>query len=546
MPATKYIIVTGGVLSGLGKGVATASIGAVLNMMNITKFTIKKLDPYLNVDPGTMNPHEHGEVYVTHDGTETDLDIGYYERFTGIRASIHNSTSSGKLYQRLIERERRGDFLGQTVQMIPHFTNEIKNFIRHGEEHYDVILCEIGGSVGDIEAMAFYEALRQLKNEVGQARFALVHLTYLVHYQASNELKTKPAQNAVRELMQTGLPPDILLCRTEQMLDALPSAIIDKLQPYCKRLIWAPNVNNIYQIPLQFVRQALHVHLTNVLQWSCTETQIDTSKWTPYERCSVASKRTITIAIVGKYVQLQDAYCSLLDAIQHASDAKVCFKWFDARAPPDDFDAFFNNADAVLVPGGFGATGLDIIIDCLRYAREHRLPTLGICLGMQLMVIEFLRHQCGHTHAMSTEHEQPTKRTNTSTKDIVIGLLKSWQTTNNTSDNNVQKADPSTKGGTMRLGAFDVQLRVGSTFQQLYNATTVSERHRHRYEVCPHIVPTIEMYGMHVVAHRDGVVEGVEVKHHPFYIGCQYHPEYNSSPFAPHPLFVGFLRAISL
>lgn len=533
MPPTKYIIVTGGVLSGLGKGVATASIGAVLKMMHSSiRITIKKLDPYLNVDPGTMNPREHGEVFVTHDGTETDLDVGYYERFTGIRADARNSTSSGKLFQKLIARERRGDFLGKTVQMIPHFTDEMKSFIRQDEDQYDVILCEIGGSVGDIEAMAFYEALRQLKMDVGTQQFTLVHLTYLVHYKASDELKTKPAQNSIRTLMQTGLPPDILLCRTENPMDELPDAVIRKLRPYCARLIWAPNLTSIYNIPLQFIRQGLHTHLSQLLQLPAVAVP-DVSKWARFENQLSARTSTCTIAIVGKYVELNDAYCSLLDALCHASNRRIRFKWFDTLAPPD-IPPFFVDVDAVLVPGGFGARGLNAMVDCLHYARVQKLPTLGICLGMQMMVIEFLRHRCDRPDAVSAEHEE------SSAKDEVIGLLSEWE------ENGKQHhVDHSTKGGSMRLGDFSIRVRVDSLLHDLYHGnTTIVERHRHRYEVCPKAVPIIEAGGMRVVAHRDGLVEAVEVPAHPFYVGCQYHPEYRSSPFAPHPVFVGFLNAI--
>ena len=643
---TKYIIVTGGVLSGLGKGVATASLGAILTMMGVTRFTIKKLDPYLNVDPGTMNPIEHGEVFVTQDGAETDLDIGYYERFANIHATSRNSTSSGKLFQRLLERERNGDFLGHTVQMIPHFTNELKAFIRQDEEQYDAILCEIGGSVGDIEAMAFYEALRQLRVDVGGGNFALVHLTYLVHYRASNELKTKPAQNAIRELMQTGLQPDILLCRTEQdtteaapkssqsSQPVLPSSVRQKLSQFCSRIVHAPNVHSIYQIPLQFVRQGMHTHLHTLLQvGTAPETvQLHTTPWTRLEHTlqrlypsplpssrlqPIASRqRLVTVAIVGKYVQLHDAYCSLLEAVHHAAwmlssngpkqtpPIRIQFVWYDARSPPTNRRAFLERVDAVIVPGGFGATGLNEIVDCLTYVRALNLPTLGICLGMQLMVVEYLRTVGGMVRAVTEEMISTGTETivsETETANVVVGLMEQWETEhspthspthspkqlpttttltmNPTPSKSTTRNRSTPKGGTMRLGNYTVHLTPGTLAHSLYPATpntsnntphdtptisfstssshfshsshssqttttTCTERHRHRYEVKPACVSTLEENGMCVSGQRDGLVEVVEVANNSYYLGCQFHPEYRSSPFAPHPLFVGLLRAV--
>lgn len=672
---TKYIIVTGGVLSGLGKGVATASLGAILTMMGVTRFTIKKLDPYLNVDPGTMNPIEHGEVFVTQDGAETDLDIGYYERFANIHATSRNSTSSGKLFQRLLERERNGDFLGHTVQMIPHFTNELKAFIRQDEEQYDAILCEIGGSVGDIEAMAFYEALRQLRVDVGGGNFALVHLTYLVHYRASNELKTKPAQNAIRELMQTGLQPDILLCRTEQdtgetaseqdasqlssptqpSQPVLPSSVRHKLSQFCSRIVHAPNVHSIYQIPLQFVRQGMHTHLHTLLQVGTApeHVQLHTTPWTrlehtlqrlyptpspcsqplahlPMASCPLASRplasrqRLVTIAIVGKYVQLHDAYCSLLEAVHHAAwmlsggpgehthvdhpppfssaqtpPIRIQFVWYDARAPPSNRRAFLERVDAVIVPGGFGATGLNEIVDCLTDVRALNLPTLGICLGMQLMVVEYLRNVGGMVRAVTEEMVGTGTETidsETETANVVVGLMEQWETehlpkhlpkttTTATPSKTTTRNRATPKGGTMRLGNYTVHLTPGTLAHSLYPATpnisnntpnntptnsssgfapysshsshfshsshspqttttTCTERHRHRYEVKPACVSTLEENGMCVSGQRDGLVEVVEVANNSYYLGCQFHPEYRSSPFAPHPLFVGLLRAV--
>lgn len=550
-----YVIVTGGVLSGLGKGVATASLGALFGMMGF-RCTLKKLDPYLNVDPGTMNPVEHGEVFVTHDGAETDLDLGYYERFAGIRASKYNSTSSGQLFQRLLERERKGDFLGKTVQMVPHFTDELQAFIERDADAYDVVLCEIGGSVGDIEAMAFYEALCRLRAKVGPARFALVHLVYVVHYLASDEFKTKPAQNAIRDLMRTGLTPDVLVCRFEHpTCEVLPADVKAKLQQHCAQIVDAPNVASIYDIPLRFVAQGLPAFFRRRFALA-QAVPVDIRRWKAVStRIAVSAQNNappVRVALVGKYVQLHDAYCSLLEAVFHASLADgvrrvVEYVWVDARTLEAEIQgrpeaerrahvrAALDGVDAVLVPGGFGATGLEAIVACLREAREAGIPTLGICLGMQLLVVEWVRHVMGNAKAVSEEWEAAgTTSTlqSSSRSDVVVGLLEGM--------------DTAKLGGTMRLGSHPVELRPGSHVHALYDRQpTTHERHRHRYEVQPAYVPTLEKSGLRVSGHRDGLVEVVERADagRPLYVGCQFHPEYTSSPFAPHPLVVGWLRA---
>lgn len=552
-----YVIVTGGVLSGLGKGVATASLGALFGMMGL-RCTLKKLDPYLNVDPGTMNPVEHGEVFVTHDGAETDLDLGYYERFAGIRATKANSTSSGQLFQRLLERERKGDFLGKTVQMVPHFTDELQAFIERDADAYDVVLCEIGGSVGDIEAMAFYEALCRLRAKVGPARFVLVHLVYVVHYLASNEFKTKPAQNAIRDLMRTGLTPDVLVCRFEHPTCAvLPADVKAKLRQHCAHIVDAPNVATIYDIPLRFVAQGLPAFFRQRFALA-QAAPVDARRWEAVGlRIAAAAQNAappLRVALVGKYVQLHDAYCSLLEAVFHASLADgvrraVEYVWVDARTLETELRGLpeaeararvrgaLADADAVLVPGGFGATGLDAMVACLREAREAGTPTLGICLGMQLLVVEWMRHVVGNAKAVSEEWEAAATTTNaavptTSRPDVVVGLLEGM--------------DTAKLGGTMRLGSHPVALRPGSQVHALYDRQpTTDERHRHRYEVQPACVPALEGSGLRVSGHRDGLVEVVERADtgRPLYVGCQFHPEYTSSPFAPHPLVVGWLRA---
>lgn len=623
---TKYIIVTGGVLSGLGKGVAAASIGAILRMIDVKRCTIKKLDPYLNVDPGTMNPIEHGEVFVTRDGAETDLDVGYYERFADIDATSKNSTSSGQILQQLLQRERRGDFLGKTVQMVPHFTDELKAFIRQDEEAYDVVICEIGGSVGDIEAMAFYEALRQLRVDVGEGNFALVHLTYLIHYQASDELKTKPAQNAIRELMQVGLRPDILLCRREnnrrgaagasehEDTSGLPPAVISKLAQYCSCIIDAPNVACIYHLPMCYVRQGLpgQIHRLLYRDHPRTAVQLNTTRWTKLGHtidrqralAKAPSTRRLRVAIVGKYVGLHDAYCSLVEAVRHAcwslcrADTRtnkgltgksggvvaVEFVWYDARTgkhehgstyAPAHADvvpetptleaarrAFFQEVDAVVIPGGFGATGLEEIVACAHCARILEKPVLGICLGMQLMVVEYLRHKGGVPSACSAEMVETAKGEGNAFAGaddepyIAIGRMDHWTREKSHATTHVDvrtqlptaSAHATTKGtlgGTMRLGEYTIMIRHGTRAAALYgpDARHLQERHRHRYEVRSDCVPRLEARGMVVSGLRDGLVEMVEVPNHPFYIGCQFHPEYRSTPFKPHPLFVGLLRA---
>ena len=384
---TKYIFVTGGVISGLGKGVTSASIGAILQMLGETNITIKKLDPYLNVDPGTLNPIEHGEVFVTKDGIETDLDLGYYERFLEIQTTKINSTSSGKLFQQLLEKERKGDFLGETVLMIPHFTNMIKEFICSGTEQYDYIICEIGGSIGDIEAMAFYEAIRQLRNDLGIDNIFFIHLTYLVYYPITQELKTKPTQNAIRELQQVGIIPDILICRTEH---SISTQIKNKLSLYTNlpvsHIIEANNVSSIYQVPLCFIKERVHLILSKKFN---IQQSLDTIKWDTLNTRFLSLTRSIKIGILGKYTELNDSYKSLLESIFHAGlyhNYKVNIEWINAR---NDSASIINDVQGIIIPGGFGITGIENMITLIKILREKKIPTLGICLGMQLMVIEF-------------------------------------------------------------------------------------------------------------------------------------------------------------
>lgn len=543
----KYVIITGGVLSGLGKGVVSASIGSIFTMMGL-KVNIKKLDPYLNVDPGTLNPIEHGEVFVTKDGTETDLDLGYYERFTNIITTQSNSTSSGKMFKNLLEKERNGCFLGKTVQMIPHFTNEIKSFIQKDSQNYDIIICEIGGSIGDIEAMPFYEALRQLRSELNLSDFLLVHLTYIVFFEATKEFKTKPAQNAIRELMKTGLCPDVLICRHENIIH---KHTIDKLREYCKHIVDVPNVDTIYKIPMMFIRQNMPLFFSKHFELK-NEIIMNTDKWSKIEKSiteTTNSSKKIIIGIIGKYVELEDAYCSLLEAIYHASvhiKCKICYEWIDCRNLEKELKIIseeskytficskMRNINGIIIPGGFGNTGIEAMIECVHVARKLNIPTLGICLGLQVMVVEWLRNVCDIKGATSEEWN-----TDKSKKELtnVIGLLEG-QNTNKL-------------GGTMNLGSYNIILKNNSMIYNIYGKKDIiSERHRHRYEVKGNMVDNLESSGMIVSGYRKNengefLVESIEVsdKNQKWYIGCQFHPEYKSSIFNPHPLFVNWLSS---
>jgi len=543
----KYVIITGGVLSGLGKGVVSASIGSIFTMMGF-KVNIKKLDPYLNVDPGTLNPIEHGEVFVTKDGTETDLDLGYYERFTNIITTQSNSTSSGKMFKNLLEKERNGCFLGKTVQMIPHFTNEIKSFIQKDSQNYDIIICEIGGSIGDIEAMPFYEALRQLRSELNLSDFLLVHLTYIVFFEATKEFKTKPAQNAIRELMKTGLCPDVLICRHENIIH---KHTIDKLREYCKHIVDVPNVDTIYKIPMMFIRQNMPLFFSKHFELK-NEIIMNTDKWSKIEKSIIEttnSSKKIIIGIIGKYVELEDAYCSLLEAIYHASvhiKCKICYEWIDCRNLEKELKIIseeskytficskMRNINAIIIPGGFGNTGIEAMIECVHVARKLNIPTLGICLGLQVMVVEWLRNVCDIKGATSEEWNTD-KSKNELTN--VIGLLEG-QNTNKL-------------GGTMNLGSYNIILKNNSIIYNIYGKKDIiSERHRHRYEVKGNMVDNLESSGMIVSGYRKNengefLVESIEVsdKNQKWYIGCQFHPEYKSSIFNPHPLFVNWLSS---
>ena len=523
---TKYIFVTGGVISGLGKGVTSASIGAILQMLGEKNITIKKLDPYLNVDAGTMNPIEHGEVFVTDDGTETDLDLGYYERFLEINTNKHNSSSSGKLYQKLIEKERNGDYLGKTVQMIPHFTNMIKEFICYNPGNFDYIICEIGGSVGDIEAMAFYEAIRQLKTDVGIGNSLFIHLTYLVYYPATNELKTKPTQNTIRDLQQVGITPDILICRSDI---PIPKKIKEKLSLHTNlpitNIIGATNSHSIYHVPLNFISEGIHFILSKKLN---INTKLNTIKWKTLNDkiISLNDRKKITIGILGKYTELNDSYKSLLEALFHAGilyEYKIYIHWINSRE--GNYSIEFDDIDGIIIPGGFGNTGIETMIKGIQYSREKKIPTLGICLGMQLMIIEFFRNVAGYKDAGSEEFN-PSVNSNVITKIDKTSTIY---------------------GGNMRLGKYKIEI-TNSKLKEIYQTNVIHERHRHRYTVNLKYRNILNMHGLNVVGKcpDTDLIEIVQLNekkfNHPWFIGTQYHPEYQSSPFIPHPLFSSFIK----
>ena len=534
----RYIFITGGVVSSLGKGLMAASLGALLQARGY-KVRIRKFDPYLNVDPGTMSPYQHGEVYVTDDGAETDLDLGHYERFTGVSAHQNDNITSGRVYQQIIAKERRGDYLGATVQVIPHVTDEIKNFALQDDDEHDFILCEIGGTVGDIESLPFIEAIRQLRNELGLERTALIHVTLVPYISAAGELKTKPTQHSVRELTSLGVQPDVLLCRCEH---PLPEGERRKIALFCNvresAVIQALDAPSIYAVPLQYHAEGLD---TEVLRHFGLESPSpDLAVWDDIVDRHTNPEGEVTIAVVGKYVGLPDAYKSLNEALVHggmANRVKVKINWIDAEIFEEDEDAIIARLEpmhAILVPGGFGDRGSEGKIASVRFARERKVPFLGICLGMQMACIEGARNTAAIGAASSTEFGE--------TSEPVVGIITEWM-----SEEGLQKREAGGDlGGTMRLGAYDAKLAGNSHVSTLYGgATTISERHRHRYEVNGAYRDRLEAGGLVFSGMSpDGLLpEIVERPDHPWFVGVQFHPELKSKPFAPHPLFAGFIKA---
>jgi CTP synthase len=537
----RYVFITGGVVSSLGKGLASAALGALLQARGFS-VRLRKLDPYLNVDPGTMSPFEHGEVFVTDDGAETDLDLGHYERFTGVAARKTDSISSGRIYSNVLEKERRGDYLGKTIQVVPHVTNEIKDFLRVGADEVDFMLCEIGGTVGDIEGLPFFEAIRQFIHERPRGECILMHLTLLPYLAASGELKTKPTQHSVKELQSIGLAPDVLVCRSEH---PIPERERAKIALFCnvrpEHVIPAYDLKSIYEAPLAYHREGLDQAVLDVFDIKPAP-RPNLARWEDVMDRLNNAEGAVRVAIVGKYTQLEDAYKSIAEALTHggmANRVRVRAEWIDAEIfEREDPAPHLEGFHAILVPGGFGERGTEGKIKAAQFAREKGIPYLGICLGMQMAVIEAARNLAGLANAGSEEfdHEAGEKRFTP-----VVYHLKEWVQGNHV----VERKVGDDKGGTMRLGAYNATLTEGSRVARVYGATQIEERHRHRYEVDIRYRDKLESCGLIFSGMSpDGKLpEIVEHKGHPWFIGVQFHPELKSKPFAPHPLFADFVRA---
>ncbi|WP_050522570.1 CTP synthase [Pseudorhodobacter wandonensis] len=541
----RYIFITGGVVSSLGKGLASAALGALLQARGYS-VRLRKLDPYLNVDPGTMSPFEHGEVFVTDDGAETDLDLGHYERFTGVPARNTDSVSSGRIYSTVLEKERRGDYLGKTIQVVPHVTNEIKDYLRIGEDEVDFMLCEIGGTVGDIEGLPFFEAIRQFIHERPRGECILMHLTLLPYLAASGELKTKPTQHSVKELQSIGLAPDVLLLRSEH---PIPQKEREKIALFCnvrkEAVIAAYDLKTIYEAPLAYHREGLDQAVLDAFGISPAP-RPNLARWEDVMDRLTHAEGEVRVAIVGKYTQLEDAYKSIAEALTHggmANRTRVKVEWVDAELfEREDPAPHLQRFHAILVPGGFGERGTEGKIKAVEFARTRGVPYLGICLGMQMAVIETARNLAGLKDAGSEEFDhEATSKGGAKRFTPVIYHLKEWVQGNHV----VARKVNDDKGGSMRLGAYSAHLTSGSKVAEVYGTTEIEERHRHRYEVDMTYRDKLETCGlMFSGVSPDGKLpEIVEVKDHPWFIGVQFHPELKSKPFAPHPLFADFIRA---
>ena len=535
---TKYIFVTGGVVSSLGKGLAAASIGALLESRGL-KVTFLKLDPYINVDPGTMSPFQHGEVYVTDDGAETDLDLGHYERYSNVTTGQKNNFTSGRIYNNVITKERRGDYLGGTVQVVPHITDEIKRAITDLADDEDVVIVEIGGTIGDIESLPFLEAIRQLRYSLGRQNVLYVHLTLVPFIKAADELKSKPTQHSVKELLSIGIQPNILVCRSDRLI---PKDMKRKIALFCNveenAVITALDVETIYEVPIHLHEEGLDDRIVEALELKVSNNDLKTWE-TIVERIKHPSK-SVTIALVGKYIDLKEAYKSLCEALTHggiANDAKVNIRWVDSEdIESNGAQAMLTGMDGILVPGGFGIRGVEGKIAAVKYAREGKIPYFGICLGMQCAVIEAARDLAGIIDANSSEFNQQTP-------NPVIYLIEQWFDYRTQS---VQKRDMTCdKGGSMRLGAYPCKLEKGTYAYAAYGTEEISERHRHRYEFNNRYKDTLKKAGLVISGlSPDGeLVEIVELKDHPWFLGCQFHPEFKSTPRKPHPLFTAFINA---
>ena len=534
---TRYIFVTGGVVSSLGKGIASASLGALLESKGYS-VTVIKMDPYFNVDPGTMSPFQHGEVFVTEDGTETDLDLGHYERFIDHKCSQENNFTAGKVYYSVLKKERKGHYLGKTVQVIPHITDEIKEKILSASNGFDIAIVEVGGTVGDIESQPFIEAIRQLGLELKRFQSLFLHLTLVPYLHNAGELKTKPTQHSVKEYRSLGVQPDILICRSEYKL---PQESKDKIALFCSMpkegVISLPNLETIYQVPLFLNEEGMDIIVTKKLKLDKIRPRLNA--WKKVVKRKLAPQNTTNIAFVGKYVDLKDAYFSLIEALDHAgihNNAKVNISFINSEElSVSNYKKILKDSDSILIPGGFGNRGIEGMVLAAKYSRERRIPYLGICLGMQISIIEIARNLCGLSKANSTEFDSKTQHK-------IISLVTEWRNKYGSIEHrNIE----SEKGGTMRLGAQKALLKEGSLAKKLYKKKIIFERHRHRYEVNPDYVESLESVGLEISARSQhhNLVEMVELRNHPWFVGCQFHPEFTSKPKEGHPLFNDFIKA---
>ena len=531
----RYIFVTGGVVSSLGKGLSSASLAYLLQSRGY-KVRLRKLDPYLNVDPGTMSPFQHGEVYVTDDGAETDLDLGHYERFSGVSAKKSDNITTGKIYSDVLKKERKGEYLGKTVQVIPHITDRIKQFIKNDSSKEDFVICEIGGIVGDIESLPFVEAIRQFANDVGKKNALFIHLTLVPYLKASDEIKTKPTQHSVKELRSIGIQPDIIICRSER---PIPLEHRKKISLFCnvdiKNVIETVDVRTIYEAPMSFYREKLDLQVLNYFKLK-SKKSANLSPWKKITKIILQNKKHVNIAIIGKYVELKDAYKSLDEALTHGginNKIKVNLVRIDSeKLKVSEIKKKLKNISGILIPGGFGKRGTDGKIEAIKHARVNKIPFLGICYGMQMAIIEFARNQLNLKNATSSEFDK---------KGLpIIGLINEWS-----KDGKMIKGTDKDLGGTMRLGSYDAQLKDNSLIRKIYKSKLIKERHRHRYEVNIAFKEKFEKKGLIFsgLSPDNKLPEIIELKNHPWFIGVQFHPEFKSRPLAPHPLFSSFIKA---
>jgi CTP synthase len=531
----RYIFVTGGVVSSLGKGLSSASLAYLLQSRGY-KVRLRKLDPYLNVDPGTMSPFQHGEVYVTDDGAETDLDLGHYERFSGVSAKKSDNITTGKIYSDVLKKERKGEYLGKTVQVIPHITDRIKQFIKNDSSKEDFVICEIGGIVGDIESLPFVEAIRQFANDVGKKNALFIHLTLVPYLKASDEIKTKPTQHSVKELRSIGIQPDIIICRSER---PIPLEHRKKISLFCnvdiKNVIETVDVRTIYEAPMSFFREKLDVQVLSYFKLK-SKKSVNLNPWKKITKIILNNRKQVNIAIIGKYVELKDAYKSLDEALTHGgiyNKVKVNLVRIDSeKLKVSEIKKKLKNISGILIPGGFGKRGTDGKIEAIKHARLNKIPFLGICYGMQMAIIEFARNQLSLKNATSSEFDK---------KGLpIIGLINEWN-----KDGKMIKGTDKDLGGTMRLGSYDAKLKDNSLIRKIYGSRTIQERHRHRYEVNIAFKEKFEKKGMIFsgLSPDNKLPEIIELKNHPWFIGVQFHPEFKSRPLAPHPLFSSFIKA---